>query len=240
MDTSELYRSLGLTPRQLNSLFRDLDDLSALMRDLPSTGGLDGIQAMARDAVPLATSVSSMLDRLREETSTAHAVTQQAVAALEAAGISTAIADTLDLSWLQGSLRPITDTVAEQDWFAEQVQEVYASDLLDRLVDEDAAEQAEEVSDETAADLEASAIAFREQVAWLPVDEQKRLFVAFVLVIAVSVLSVASVLLDGPAAEVVGNAANLLELAMGAAFIWSRLKPRTGDGDGVESPESAT
>ncbi|WP_432088488.1 hypothetical protein [Streptomyces sp. bgisy095] len=180
-----------------------------------------------------------MLDRLREETSTAHAVTQQAVAALEAAGVSTAIADTLDLAWLQGFLRPITDTVARQDWFAEQVQEVYASDLLDRLADEDVAVRTEEVSAETVADLEASAIAFREQVAWLPVSEQKRLFVAFVLVIAISVLCVASVHLDGPAAEVVGNAANLLELAVGAAFVWNRLKSTTDGGDGVEDPEVA-
>ncbi|MFJ4343235.1 hypothetical protein [Streptomyces sp. NPDC088915] len=237
MDTSELYRSLGLTPRDMNSLFRDLDDLGALMRDLPSIGGLDGIQAMARDVAPLATSVSSMLDRLREETSSAHAVTQQAVAALEAAGVSTAIADTLDLSWLQGSLRPVTDTVARQDWFAEQVQEVYASDLLDRLVDEGAAGQAEEISDETAADLEASAIAFQEQVAWLPIDEQKKLFVAFVIAIAASVLCLAAVLLDGPAAEVVGNAANLMGIAGGAAVAWDRLKPTPGGS--VEDPESA-
>ncbi|WP_432088492.1 hypothetical protein [Streptomyces sp. bgisy095] len=69
-------------------------------------------------------------------------MTQQALAALGAAGVSTAIADILDLAWLQGFLRPITDTVARQDWFAEQVQEVYVSDLLDRLVDEDATSKA--------------------------------------------------------------------------------------------------
>ncbi|MFE6788222.1 hypothetical protein ACFVFF_38880 [Streptomyces sp. NPDC057680] len=230
MDTSELYRSLGLNPGQLNALVRDMDHMNNLMRDLPSSGLLDSVHAMTRDVGSLTATVSSVMDQLRAEGMIAHSVAQQSVAALEAAGVSTAIADTLDLSWLQGSLSQIADSVAQQSWFAQRVQELYASDLLDHLADEGTAGQVEEVSDEMAAALAASALAFQEQVTWLPFAEQKRLFIAFMVLVVMSLLCVAAVSLDGPGAEVLANASGILGVAgttaTGAARVSPSAQPR--------------
>ncbi|MFI1155072.1 hypothetical protein [Streptomyces sp. NPDC020817] len=152
------------------------------------------------------------------------------------ADTAAALTDTVDLSWLQGSLSQITAVTAQQDWFAQHVQSLYSSDWLEQLISETSAAPPTDLPAGTAADLEASAVAFQEQVQYLPLAEQKKLFLAFMCAIAISLGLVLAVAVqdNDTAKDVLGSVGDMIGVVGGvvslSVYAWSR-RTQLGDND---------
>ncbi|MFI1948628.1 hypothetical protein [Streptomyces virginiae] len=154
------------------------------------------------------------------------------------ADTAAALTDTVDLSWLQGSLSQITAVTAQQDWFAQNVQSLYASDWLEQVIRETSGAPPADLPAGTAADLEASAVAFQEQVQYLPLAEQKKLFLAFMCAIAISLGLVLAVAVqdNDTAKDVLGSVGDMVGVVGGvvglSVYAWSR---RTQHGNNDDS-----
>lgn len=151
---------------------------------------------------------------------------------------------TVDLSNMNSALQQIAETqeLARQPWFTEQVQALYASDVLDQLDEQTPTDtDPTPLSPEEAAELDALALAFQ-QNPLLTDAQAKRLFQAYLLVLILVLWTYASVSLDGPLEETIGNAADIAGAATTAVVlttgVWKRRSPRSED-ERPAAPESS-
>jgi hypothetical protein len=246
MDTSEFHRLVAPDLGHLNELIRGLSSVfdGVVVPPAVHDGLQDVVQRAAQasavhvDLAPVLSGAVAAVEQAWSDAGIAPALAQQSMAALEAAGISTAIADTIDLSWLQGDLSRIVDAALPHDWFENQVRGLYTSGLLDDLDECPVADTDEEIPEDTAAALEASAAAFQEQVVYLPFAEQKKLFVSFVCAIAISLAAILVVAVqdEGKSRDVLGAVSDITGIVATAApaamMAWDRRSRRTPEGEG--------
>ncbi|MFD3719993.1 hypothetical protein [Streptomyces sp. NPDC058674] len=184
------------------------------------------------------TAASPALTALADVTSTLHDNIDWAAASPALTALADVTSTIHDLSWLQGSLSSILAVTERRDWFTQQVQTLYTSDWMDELIREPPTEPPANVPTETAAELEASAAAFQEQVQYLPLAEQQRLFLAFMGAVGISLcLMLAVVVQDNDTAkdvlasvgDIAGVASTVVALSLAA---WAS---RTQQGDNNDS-----
>ncbi|MFI8966944.1 hypothetical protein ACIGO8_33090 [Streptomyces sp. NPDC053493] len=235
MDTSETNRLISV---DLQPMYEAL--FTAAGR--PVTIALPALQDIAQVALaPIANEAAAAIDRAFRDSVGAAYISQQLTQGVSTA--SYAIEEALDLSWLQGSLAHVSEAALPRDWFSQQVQGIYASDWLGALVDGGPPEQPVEVPSETLVDLRASAEAFQQEVAYLPLGEQKKLFLAFVcaIVVALGLLLAVAVQDQGEASDILGSVSDIIGVAGTVAplamLAWDRRRGHTREGDDAETPE---
>ncbi len=114
---------------------------------------------------------------------------------------------------------------------------LYASNWLDQLISETPADPSAEVPAGASAELEASAAAFQEQVQYLPLAEQKKLFLAFMGAVGISLCLVLAVAVQDNAAakDVLGSAGDITGIVSvvvaGSLAAWGRRTQQGADDD---------
>lgn len=207
--------------------------------------GRAAAEAMAAhlDLAPALSGVTAAMERMIQESNLAPVLAAQSAALLQVADVTAAITDAIDLSWLPEYLSRVADAVP-MDWFEEQVRTLYSSGLLDNLDEESLTREVEEVPADTAAALEAAAVAFQERVPFLPFADQRKLFAAFMCAIAVSVLAVVAVSVqdDGKAKDVLGSVSDIAGITGTvvplSVLAWDRRARRHQDDDDEGAPPS--
>ncbi|UUU37989.1 hypothetical protein [Streptomyces sp. NBC_00162] len=223
-------RTVGAAVAQMQA---DIEPIRAMTQQVAVP--LVQLSEMRRNVTSMGLAAASALALMEAEVAPARTMMQRTLTAL-----APALSTLADMNSVRTALQQATETVAfsQQEWFMDGVQTLYASDLLDRLDDDARVEPAAVPSAEETAELDEVAQAFQ-CADFLTPAQAKRLYIAYLCCLVLTLWALAAVSAEGPAQDTLGSAADIsgvvAVVAPVAVWLWNRRSPRSSTTDETQS-----